>query len=83
MTSKFNLILALVFFMCAFSTVKAEEDIPAGTWLTEKGEARIHISQCGSNLCGKVVWLREPIDPATGKPQTDSRNPNASSPRVR
>ncbi|WP_424629654.1 DUF2147 domain-containing protein [Bradyrhizobium sp. SYSU BS000235] len=78
MTSKLNLILALLFFTCAFSTVKAEEEVPAGVWLTEKGDARIQISQCGNTLCGKVVWLREPIDPATGKPQTDSKNPNAS-----
>ncbi len=78
MTSKLNLTLALVFFICAFSTVKAQEDIPAGVWLMEKGDARIQISQCGSTLCGKVVRLREHIDLATGKPQIDSKNPNPS-----
>ena len=76
MTSKLNLILALLFFVCAFSTVKAEEEVPAGVWLTEKGDARIHVSQCGRALCGKVVWLRDAIDPATGKPQTDDKNPD-------
>jgi uncharacterized protein (DUF2147 family) len=25
-------------------------------------------------LCGMVIWLREPIDPATGKPRVDSLN---------
>jgi uncharacterized protein (DUF2147 family) len=47
-----------------------------GTWLTEKGDAKVQVSRCGSSLCGKVVWLRQPIDPATGKPQLDNKNPN-------
>jgi len=47
-----------------------------GTWLTEKGDARIRITPCGSGICGKVVSLREPIDPETGKPATDNKNPN-------
>ena len=56
----------------------ADGAAPVGLWLTEKGDARIQVSQCGSAICGKVVWLREPIDPETGRPQTDSKNPNAS-----
>jgi uncharacterized protein (DUF2147 family) len=47
---------------------------PNGLWLTEKGDARVQVSRCGANLCGKVVWLKEPIDPATGKPQVDDNN---------
>ena len=49
---------------------------PTGVWLTEKGDARVHVSPCGAGICGKVVWLREPIDPNTGKPQVDDKNPN-------
>ena len=48
----------------------------AGIWLTEKGDARIQVTQCGRALCGKVAWLRDAIDPATGKPQTDDKNPD-------
>lgn len=77
MHSKLKLILTLTFFLCGLSAVSlANEGSPTGLWLTEKGDARIHVTHCGSALCGKVVWLRDPIDPATGKPQTDSRNPN-------
>jgi len=36
----------------------------------------IHFTQCGRALCGKVVWLRDAVDPDTGRPQTDSKNPN-------
>ena len=51
---------------------------PLGTWLTEKSDARIQITRCGNGICGTVVWLKEPIDPATGKPQVDGRNPDPS-----
>ncbi len=47
-----------------------------GTWLTQAGDARVRVSKCGSGICGIVVGLRDPIDPATGKPQVDDKNPN-------
>lgn len=47
-----------------------------GTWRTEKGDATIRVTTCGSGICGKVVGLREPIDPETGKPAVDNKNPN-------
>ena len=49
---------------------------PYGTWLTGDGDARIRVDRCGSNLCGTIVWLKKPIDPATGKPQVDDKNPD-------
>lgn len=57
-------------------TIAQEAASPAGVWLTEKGDARVQISHCGGAICGKVVWLREPIDAATGRPQVDDKNPN-------
>jgi len=47
-----------------------------GTWVTEKGDARIRITSCGAGICGKIIALREPIDPETGQPATDNKNPN-------
>ncbi len=76
MNSKLNLFLALAFLFGGWTAACADDDAPVGVWLTEKGDARIQVSQCGSGLCGKVVWLREAIDPATGRPQTDSKNHN-------
>ena len=49
---------------------------PSGIWLTQAGDARVRVSKCGAGLCGVVVSLRDPIDPATGKPQVDDKNPN-------
>jgi uncharacterized protein (DUF2147 family) len=49
---------------------------PTGVWLTQAGDARVKVSKCGGGLCGVIVGLKEPIDPATGKPQVDDKNPN-------
>src|SRR5258708_13169418 len=47
-----------------------------GTWTTQAGDARVRVSKCGSGICGVIVGLRDPIDPTTGKPQVDDKNPN-------
>src|SRR5438445_6382358 len=49
---------------------------PSGIWLTQAGDARVRVSKCGGGICGVVVGLKQPIDPATGKPQVDDKNPN-------
>ncbi len=65
--------LLLLALSCA-SAVASDEFI--GTWLTEKGEAHIRVAKCGPQLCGTVAWLRDPLDPKTGRPQLDDLNPN-------
>ncbi len=49
---------------------------PAGLWLTESGKAAVEVSDCGGTLCGKIAWLKDPIDEA-GKPRLDKNNPAA------
>ena len=49
---------------------------PTGVWQTQAGDARVRISKCSGGICGVIVGLKEPIDPATGKPQVDDKNPN-------
>ena len=49
---------------------------PGGIWLTQAGDARVRVSKCGGGICGVIVGLQEPIDPATGRPQVDDKNPN-------
>ena len=49
-----------------------------GNWLTENGRAKVAIVNCGGALCGNIVGLREPNDPATGKPKTDANNSDAA-----
>ena len=48
----------------------------SGIWLTQAGDARVRVSKCGAGICGVIVWLRDPINAATGKPEVDDKNPN-------
>jgi uncharacterized protein (DUF2147 family) len=48
---------------------------PLGTWYAEGGAARVAIESCGNELCGRVVWLRSPID-EDGCELRDQRNPD-------
>jgi len=50
---------------------------PLGTWYTEDNDSQVRISNCGGALCGAIVWLKQPIDPATGRPKTDKNNADA------
>ena len=56
------------------STLAAFAVDPTGTWLSENGT--VSVTNCGGGLCATIVSLKEPIDPQTGRPKTDSRNPD-------
>lgn len=50
---------------------------PRGVWFTEGQQAKIELFNCRSDakkLCGKIVGLREPNDPQTGKPKIDQHD---------
>ena len=50
---------------------------PLGTWLTEGGKSHVSIAPCGDKLCGRIVWLREPLNPdGTGKLDVDNEDPD-------
>jgi uncharacterized protein (DUF2147 family) len=51
---------------------------PLGTWYTQGNESQVRIIKCGDALCGALVWLKVPNDPATGKPKTDKENADAA-----
>ncbi len=59
----------------AASPVEAMAQQPpvTGRWLTESGRGVVEIYQCGSEICGKLVWLIEPI--RHGAPAVDEKNP--------
>ncbi len=61
---------------CCRSQGRRRSGGPTGIWLTQAGDAKVRVSKCGGGLCGVIVWLKEPIDPATGKRQVDDKNPN-------
>ncbi len=70
-----------VLVLTAFGNLKcyAQKHHPddiAGNWLNEERTAKIQIYKEGNTYSGKIVWLKEPIDPATGKPKNDKLNPD-------
>ncbi len=56
----------------SFSTV-AQAGSPKGLWLTESKKAHVEVYDCGDKLCGKIVWLKEPLD-ENGMPKVDKEN---------
>jgi uncharacterized protein (DUF2147 family) len=49
-----------------------------GLWEPSNGKARVKVEKIGSKYYGKIVWLREPLDPQTQQPKLDKNNPDAS-----
>jgi len=77
MACRTGFVIAIMAALLATPSVQAQVATdPAGIWLTQAGDARVKVSKCGSGICGVVVGLKQPIDPATGKPQVDDKNPN-------
>jgi uncharacterized protein (DUF2147 family) len=60
--------------LAAGAVTGASAGDPTGTWHTKGMLAQVRIAKCAEDLCGTIVALKDPIDPATGKPQTDSEN---------
>jgi len=49
-----------------------------GLWLNEEKDGHIEVYEQGGRLYGKVAWIipGQANDPKTGKPKTDTENPN-------
>ena len=71
----FVLLILTAFLRASPASAQADAEV-TGVWLTQAGDARVRVSKCGGGICGVIVWLRQPIDPATGKPAIDDKNPN-------
>jgi uncharacterized protein (DUF2147 family) len=72
-----NFVIATSAILCLAAATPAAAGDPRGNWMTDGGKAKIAIVSCGGALCGNIVALTEPNDPATGKPKTDSNNSDA------
>jgi uncharacterized protein (DUF2147 family) len=70
---------ATVFFSVALCGLVAPvfAATPVGLWYAEGGAAQVEIRACGDALCGRIVWLRSPLD-ETGCELRDRRNGTAS-----
>lgn len=55
----------------SYITLAENPDAIVGVWKTGEGNAMVRIYKNGEKYQGKVVWLKEPTDPETGKPKLD------------
>src|SRR3984885_5572894 len=79
MACKLGFVLVILTALLGAPAAKAQAGGEvSGIWLTQAGDAKVRVSKCGGGICGVVVWLRDPIDPMTGKPQVDDKNHNPS-----
>ena len=76
MAKLFTLVCILTLTM---SLTKEEDgDRLNGVWEPSNVKVRVKIEKIGTKYYGKIVWLKEPLDPTTQKPKVDKNNPDAS-----
>jgi len=71
----FMAVTALV-ALTSFRTLQDEGDAIVGVWKNGEGTGMIKITRNGDKYQGKIVWLKEPLDPETGKPKLDKNHPD-------
>lgn len=59
----------------ALAARRSLAETPLGVWYAEGGAAKVGIERCGDELCGRVLWLRSPLD-EDGCPLRDQYNPD-------
>lgn len=75
---KTTVLAALITFGLAFTMVNDEGDKLVGVWEPSNKKVKVKIDKISGKYYGKIVWLKEPIDPDTKKPKTDKNNPDES-----
>jgi uncharacterized protein (DUF2147 family) len=66
--------IAFAMYALWFSGTAALASTPQGIWLMDNRVA-LQIFDCGALLCGRIVWLQTPLNPA-GLPDEDKKNPD-------
>jgi uncharacterized protein (DUF2147 family) len=68
--------LFLLLVGTSFTPFSDNPDAIVGVWKTGEGNAMVRIYKNGEKYQGKIVWLKEPNDPETGKPKQDKNHPD-------
>lgn len=70
-------ILLLSFLFVLGLTLQAQKATAIlGKWYTENNKSVVEIYQENGHFYGKMIELKNPIDPDTGKPKLDKENPD-------
>lgn len=73
---KISIISSLFLLFSSFSPEDGDRLI--GLWEPSNGRARVKVEKIGTKYYGKIVWLKEPIDPITKVAKLDKNNPDES-----
>ncbi|MFK5856257.1 MAG: DUF2147 domain-containing protein [Bacteroidota bacterium] len=77
---KMSMLIALIGMMIFPMMQVQAQDVVAGDilgkWLNEDKDAHVEIFMVGDKYFGKLVWIKIPIDPDTGKAKLDKHNPD-------
>ncbi len=76
-TRNFLLLLAAILFALPGAVAQGADDV-VGKWLNEDEDAHIEITKVDNKFFGKVVWIKDNIDPETGEEKLDKLNPDES-----
>ena len=73
----FFLPLIALFSFISSKSISPNPDAIVGNWKNGEGTGIIQIYKNGEKYQGKIIWLKEPNDPETGKPKLDKHHPDA------
>jgi uncharacterized protein (DUF2147 family) len=65
-----------IWSITAFTLPQDNPDAIVGVWKNGEGTGMIKITKNGEKYQGRIVWLKEPNDPETGKPKLDKNHPD-------
>ena len=74
----FLLFLTAVFISGNLLAQSYKADDIIGIWFNEEKDAKVEIYKENGKYYGKVIWLNEPNEPATGLPKLDDENDDES-----
>ncbi|PJZ56387.1 DUF2147 domain-containing protein [Leptospira barantonii] len=62
---KFRMIaIFLAFAFISAPAFAGEDDAILGKWWNKEKDAQVDVHKCGAKICGKIIWLKEPVYPA-------------------
>jgi uncharacterized protein (DUF2147 family) len=68
----------ITFFLIGYLSFAQDAEAIVGVWEPSNGKVKVKIDKIDDKFYGKIVWLREPIDPDTGEAKVDKNNPDES-----
>jgi len=66
--------LAIVLLLLASYGFKPGHEALLGEWYNTEKDATILLYECNGKVCGKVNWMKDPLE--NGKPKVDKNNPD-------